>query len=139
MTNYTLEGYGSTIKEAGEDLSKKEAGLLGRLSNVGRGGPVSDRAQTVFVASYVGKSDKYDELKCPEFKIRVSDPDEIQREAKKRANGGSLSSYDIAFTVKRDYDLDSAQLETAIGRREESPTASIQVGKRDPLADLLIR
>ncbi|MEN9626369.1 MAG: hypothetical protein RL557_697 [archaeon] len=138
ITPYKVEGYGTTIKDALSNLSRNEEGLRKKLSDA----HVSTDAphRTVYVAKFFEKQGLETQVVCPEFTIRVESADDIQKEAEKRANGGSLQSYDSSITIQRYFDLDDKQLAAARGGNSGSarpPTAGYDDVKKDGLSDLI--
>ena len=137
MTQYTLEGYGDKMETALNGLTKNESGLIDRLKKAGEN--TNLKFSTTYNAHYTGKSKFLADLICPEFTIQVESLDKIQAEAKKRANGGDLSSYEVKFIIKRTYNLNDSQLNAATMRHTSSAPAGIDADDTFSLADILKR
>ena len=140
MTQYLLEGYGDNSKRALSDLTKKESELINKLKKAGES--IDLNHNTTYYAHYTGKLKFIVELICTEFTIKHSFLDKIEAEAKKRANGGELSSYDTKFTIKRNYDLSTKQFNAATRRDTSSTPAGIDIDDTDKtfsLANILNR
>lgn len=137
MTQYMLEGYGVKANIAFDDLIKKESELIGRLKKANESTDL--KSSTIYHAHYAGKNKFLAELVCPDFTIQVNSLDKIETEAKKRANGGNLNSYEINFTVKRTYDLNNNQFNVATKRHISSAPAGIDDYERSSLANILNR
>ena len=120
---YELNGYGSKTKKADSDLKKKESELIGRLKDAEVDTSLSV-SKTVYSADYSGKEAKQDDLVCPKFLIQSQEGwDHLAQEAQTRANGGSLRSYDVEFTLRRTYKLTSKQMHAATRRHTTSTPA----------------
>jgi len=138
QSEYKIEGYGSSIKDALKEADEKETGLVKKLKDA----KVSEKfnSRTIYQVKYIGKQDKLDSLICPEFTLRVKDPDALQEEAKKRANGGSLKSYNLHVTVERYLQFDQTQLALVRGGSSgyaRPPTAEADNNPRSYLTNFL--
>lgn len=137
MTQYMLEGYGENTKTALNDLEKKESGLIDKLKKASESTDL--KFSTTYHVHYAGKSKFLAELICPDFKIKVNSQDKIEEEAKKRANGGKLSSYETKFTVQRTYNLNAEQFNVVTMRHTSSPPAGIDADEESSLVSILKR
>jgi hypothetical protein len=129
-SNYQLEGHGPSGSRAKGDLSKKKTGLQKKLKEASVS-PKLDLVQTTYSGTYTGKEDVAG-LTCTYFELQSEHGfAHLRGEAKTRANGARLSSYDAKLTKREQYNLTQDQLDAAVGKKTKSPTGTNDLERAD--------